>query len=372
MQFKALLRILAVVFLAWTMLALLLGFQMYTNGLNSDSRIALSRAIFVSVCNYWLYAVLTPPIIWLAIRFRITRERWVSRLAIHFAGFLLFSAGYSLLRGFVFPLLNQFTGYMGSRSLSLAIGVFKGSLFWDLWMYFAIVALTYAAFYYAESRKRQLQEVRLQAQLSQAQLQLLKAQLQPHFIFNTLHAISTLMSRDVPGARRMIVRLSELLRMAMQRIEAHELTLKEELEFVRNYLEIEQIRFQDRLTIQFEISPEVLDAMVPALLLQPLVENAVRHGIAVQSRQGWIGVKAKPSDGCLEISIEDNGPGLADAFRLREGVGIPNTRARLEQLYASEYTFELKSRPEAGLNVAITIPLRVSSRTPQTVVSVDG
>ena len=170
----------------------------------------------------------------------------------------------------------------------------------------------------------------------------------------------------------MIVRLSELLRMAMQRIEAHELTLKEELEFVRNYLEIEQIRFQDRLTIQFEISPEVLDAMVPALLLQPLVENAVRHGIAVQSRQGWIGVKAKPSDGCLEISIEDNGPGLADAFRLREGVGIPNTRARLEQLYASEYTFELKSRPEAGLNVAITIPLRVSSRTPQTVVSVDG
>jgi LytS/YehU family sensor histidine kinase len=230
-------------------------------------------------------------------------------------------------------------------------------------MYCAVLLATNAIYYYRQGRERELRASQLQTLLSQAQLQLLKSQLQPHFIFNTLHAISTLMARDVVGARLMIVRLSELLRMALERFEAQELSLKEELEFITNYLEIERIRFEDRLTVHINVSPDVLDAMVPALLLQPLVENAVRHGISVQSKPGSISIYGKQNADELEIIISDNGPGPGPNFNAREGVGIANTRARLQKLYGQEFAFDLSAREGSGLEVLIKIPMHFDPLT---------
>jgi two-component system LytT family sensor kinase len=192
-----------------------------------------------------------------------------------------------------------------------------------------------------------LKASQLQAQLAQSQLQALKMQLHPHFLFNTLHAISSLMRRDVEAAERMIARLSDLLRLTLENVGAQETSLRQELEFLERYLEIEQTRFRDRLQVKMEIEPETLDARVPNLILQPLVENAVRHGVTPHAGPGLI-----------------NGAGLPDARRaqIKEGVGWANTRARLEQLYGADHLFDLSNRDEGGLVVSLTIPFRVEGK----------
>lgn len=356
-KFKQLLTVAALCFSIWTMLAIPSALQVHVNSIANGTPAPLFRALYMTVINYWLYALVTLPAVWLAIRFRFARENWVFPLGVHTGAFFLWSFVYSLLRGFVFPLANQFFGVMGTRSFELAWAVFKGSMYNNLWMYCAVVLATTAISYYRENKERQLQAMQLQAQLSQTQLQLLKGQLHPHFIFNTLHAISTLMNRDVTGARRMIVRLSELLRVTMEQIDVQEIPLKDELGFINNYLEIEQIRFGDRLTVQMNVEPQVFDALVPAFLLQPLVENAVRHGIATQSQPGHIVISAKQVGQALQINIEDNGPGIRDIDEIKEGIGIANTRARLRELYPSAHALEFVSRKEPGTRLFIKLPL---------------
>jgi two-component system LytT family sensor kinase len=227
-----------------------------------------------------------------------------------------------------------------------------------LWMYFPIVCITYAVLYYHDSRERQLLESKLQTQLAKAQLSLLQSQLHPHFLFNTLHAISTLMSRDVGAARTMIVRLSDLLRLAMESVDVQEVTLKQELEFIDNYLEIEKTRFQDRLTVQLDIAPETLDALVPNLLLQPLVENAVRYGVAMQPGRGWVRISSRRNHAKLVIDIEDSGPGIDASSAHKEGVGLSNTRSRLAHLYGEAQRLELINQPAQGLRVSVSVPFQ--------------
>ena len=187
---------------------------------------------------------------------------------------------------------------------------------------------------------------------------MLEMQLQPHFLFNTLHAISTLMHRDVQGADRMMSRLSDLLRLTLDNGDEQEVPLKKELEFLEGYLEIEQIRFQDRLTIKRDVDPEVLDARVPNLILQPLVENAIRHGIEPRLGPGVVEISCHRSNGRLEIRIRDNGPGIPKASqgRFKEGIGLSNTRARLEQLYSKSFHFNLETPANHGLSVTLSIP----------------
>jgi two-component system LytT family sensor kinase len=357
MSLRTKLRLLGAIFLIWTLLAIPFGFLVHANAIAYGIRVSVARTLAITIINYWLYALLTPLVIFLSLRYRVTRHDWGLPLLIHLIGLGFYNALYALLRGFAFPLGNQLTGEMTIRSMALAVGVFRGAFYGNFWMYSQVVAVTLAVQYYRESRERQLQGIKLESQLSQAQLQLLKAQLQPHFLFNTLHAISTLMARDVAAARRMIVCLSQLLRMAMERAEAQELTLGKELDLVSNYLEIEKTRFQDKLQFEFNIDADVMDAMVPALLLQPLIENAVRHGIATQSKPGLISVLAAKAGDQLEITIEDNGPGLDPSVMRKEGIGLTNTRARLLQLYGAGHTFELYNGTESGLKVSIRIPI---------------
>ena len=194
---------------------------------------------------------------------------------------------------------------------------------------------------------------------------MLRLQLHPHFLFNTLHTISALMHKDLRAADRMLALLGDLLRDSFERVGAQEVSLKQELGFLDRYLEIERTRFRDRLTVTLSVDPETLDAEVPNLLLQPLVENAIRHGLGKRQDAGHIEIVARRNFERLDLRIRDDGPGLPEGSEtaLRAGVGLANTQARLEQLYGSNHRFDLRNRPEGGLEVALEIPFRLRPET---------
>jgi two-component system, LytTR family, sensor kinase len=227
--------------------------------------------------------------------------------------------------------------------------------------------------YYERYRDRELRASVLQTQLATAQLQALKVQLHPHFLFNTLNSVSELMHQDVDTAERVITRLSDLLRMALENIGVQELSLRQELDFVEGYLEIEQTRFLDRLQIKLNIQPETLDCRIPNLLLQPLVENAIRHGISRSSDLGIIEIFTRKINDRLLIVVTDNGPGIkvngnGQPSKSNFGLGLSTTRTRLEFLYGKEQTFVLNNLPERGLEVRISLPWHQET-APQTAVS---
>jgi LytS/YehU family sensor histidine kinase len=234
---------------------------------------------------------------------------------------------------------------------------------WLLATYFFLVGLGHAMEYWREARERAVSAERLQTRLAEAQFQALQRQLQPHFLFNTLHTISGLMRSDLEAADLMIDRLSELLRMSL-RSQAQEVSVKQEIEILQSYLAIEQTRFRDRLSVSIDVDPEVLDAYVPHLLLQPLAENAVRHGIAPRARPGRIEILARRSQTRLELEVCDSGDGLPPhrLNALNDGVGLSNTRARLTHLYGASHSFTCANRDEGGFRVSISIPFRSAHR----------
>jgi sensor histidine kinase YesM len=227
---------------------------------------------------------------------------------------------------------------------------------WTLMTYLFLVGLAHALAYRRESERRALDSAHLETRLVEAQLKSLQRQLQPHFLFNTLNAISGLMRTDVDAADRMMDRLGDLLRMALDTSHSQEVSLKDELELLQKYLDIEQVRFGTRLSVTMSIDPELLDARVPNFLLQPLVENAVRHGIAPHPRPGRIVVDASRHADRLRIRIGDSGDGVAAHYLtlLNQGVGLSNTRARLEHLYGANHSFVFSN--DGGFCVTIEIP----------------
>lgn len=223
------------------------------------------------------------------------------------------------------------------------------------------MALTvrYALIYYRESRERAVRASQLETRLVEAQLKTLQQQLHPHFLFNTLHAISALMHKDVDAADRTLMQLSDLLRLTLERLGQQEVTLDAELDFLRKYLEIEHTRFADRLVVRFEVQPEAYDVLVPTLLLQPLVENAIKHGVARRSGCGHIDISARREHDKLLIEVRDDGVGLSeDALTaLQKGIGVSTTHARLKHLFGADYRFEFH-RLAHGLAVVVAVPWR--------------
>jgi LytS/YehU family sensor histidine kinase len=207
--------------------------------------------------------------------------------------------------------------------------------------------------------ERQTRAAQLETQLSHAELENLKSQLHPHFLFNSLHTIGILMQEDVEAASHLLVCLGDLLRMALERRE-NEITLQSELEFVGKYLEIEQTRFHDRLKVHMDVPPDLLAVYVPSLALQPLVENAIKHGISVDSASGLLEIAAKRHNSRVWLCVRDDGPGLAPGSRLRFGVGLTNVQSRLKQLYGDASSLELTGGNGRGCEAIITIPLRSS------------
>jgi signal transduction histidine kinase len=225
----------------------------------------------------------------------------------------------------------------------------------NLPVYAGVVLAWYAATYYREARDRQMRAVELESMLHQAQLEALRSQLNPHFLFNALHSMAELVHTDPNLAEQLLVRLGELLRQVLQSSNRPEVTLSEELDFIRGYVDIEQMRLGERLRVNWDIAPNALQARVPSLVLQPLVENAIQHGIAAAAGPGTLSIAARLEGDSLLVEVRDNGPGLVRATEPPQGIGLANTRARLQRLYGERQSFELHAGE--GLTVRLRIPV---------------
>lgn len=356
----------AIILLVWTVLGLFFTGQIYYTELLGERAPSWTHAAKSQMVHPYLWALATPLILWLAGRFPVEQPRWKRNLGVH----LLFGTLCAILVAGIYHVALYFIFLYGERPFVIRHTartiIFNSAE--NYGVYFLILLLHHVYRYYTRFRQGELRATQLETRLAQAQLQALKMQLHPHFLFNTLHSISSLVHKDPEAADRMISRLGDFLRMTLDNKSAQEVNLRQELEFLRCYLEIERIRFQDRLTTDMEIDPHALDTRVPNLILQPIVENAIRHGIAPRSAPGRIEIEAKQKNGTLRIEVRDNGPGLprnlsADNL-FRKGLGLANTRARLEQLYGEEYRLELSERPGGGLAVTVEIPATAAGARP--------
>jgi sensor histidine kinase YesM len=325
---------------------------------------AIARLLALNLVYWYIPALLAPIIMAFALRHPIDRVRWWKQIAMHAAGALSYSVVHTAVMTAMRVLLMRISGtppeFPGWRTSTLLS--YLTQLDWLLMTYLFLIGLAYALAYRRESEARALNSSQLETRLVEAQLQSLQRQLHPHFLFNTLNTISGLIRTDPDGADVMIDRLGDLLRMTLHKSGIQEVSLKEELDVLQKYLEIERTRFGNRLNVEMHVQPETLDAQVPSLVLQPLVENAIRHGIAPNARPGWIAVHAERSAGELVLQVLDSGDGLPPdrLMALNRGVGLDNTRARLAHLYRERYEFTF-SNLERGFCVTIRIPFEVEA-----------
>jgi len=354
-----LLRILGFVAL-WTLVGLAFASQVYLQSNLLGHSITWAEATRDSLEEWYVYGILSIPVVWLARRLSLEGGyRWQTS-AIHLGAALLFSFAYVLLGALVGEVDSRVIGESATYSeifQPLLVRTFP----YNLLIYGVIVAVSHALDYYRKYHERTVQTLELEKHLTEARLQALLHQLKPHFLFNTLNGIASLMHTDVDAADRMLVRLSELLRITMSQTGAPQTTLRDEIAFLERYLDIEKIRFHNRLDVTIAIDEEVIDAQVPSLILQPMVENAMRHGIEPNARTGRIELRGARQEGNLVLTVSDNGAGLPAEGPNREGIGVANTRARLAELYGAQQKFELVNRPEGGLCVRITIPFSTST-----------
>src|SRR5215831_16342502 len=348
---------------AWTLVGLLFTVQEIAVAKVHGGHVSW---VLVSVIElvYWnVWAAFTPLVIALAKRFPLTGPRFVSHIAIHtIASFLMAPLAsvteYFLSRGLL-GLLFRITDPGAPRPLPTFTGSVVSMSLTGVLTYWLVVGLYQSIHFYQAAMERQTRAAQLQTQLSHAELENLKSQLHPHFLFNSLHTIGVLMQEDVDAASHLLVCLGDLLRTALERRE-NEITLQSELEFVGKYLEIEQTRFHDRLKVHMDVPPNLLAVYVPSLALQPLVENAIEHGISVDSAAGRLEIAAQLHNGRVWLCVRDDGPGPAPGSRLRFGVGLTNVQSRLKQLYGDDSSLKLTGGDDRGCEAIITIPLRSS------------
>lgn len=347
----------------WTLVGLFFVSPIIAQALAIQADIPWGKVVSTFL-DWYIWGLLFPLIWWVSDRFPFEVRKLLPRVPIHLACGLVVSLLFVVLMTIKDSLLAGLgSGEVSFSNLHGVSGYLLGGIEVFLLPYFAIVAFLHAVSYYNKYRERQLKTTRLEAQLALAHLDMLKMQLQPHFLFNTLNAISALMHRDVDAADRMISLLSDLLRFSLEKDDRHQVSLQSELEFLNRYLAIEKIRFRDRLTIDVDVDPECMPAQVPRLILQPLVENSIKHGIAMRSAAGRIGIRGRHSGDRLQIQISDDGPGLTGSA-IREGIGLANTRARLEQIYGTDHHFELRNGDTSGVLAHLEIPFEETARIP--------
>jgi len=323
-----------------------------------------------NVTSWNLWILLAPLVLRLGQRFSFDGRNWRRRALALMAAGVFFALAHSALvvfiNFFIIKRDDDLAGFLQFKYFVLMLDVLLGILVYGL-----ILAFSQAINYYKQYRGEELRTSQLRTQLAQAQLQALKMQLHPHFIFNALHSISANL-RDTESARSMIARLGDFLRLTLANAGAQEVTLKQELDFLRCYLDIEQARFRERLTVEMEIEPETWDARLPNLILQPIVENAIKHGIAPRRAPGRIEVRACRLNGHLQVQIQDNGRGLRNSQNgeasnatasetFTHGIGLATTRARLEHLYPAAHRLQLRNAPEGGLVVTLEVPFNVEA-----------
>lgn len=343
------------IFGLWTVVGILFGSTSYIRAKLFGEGVDVLRAATVAGVDVYSWALLSLCALWATRRFPLDHGRRAHHAMLHMVMALVLVS----LRGLGLHYIFQATGWYPPRSSLQALISFVPPNLVSYWM---LLGAAHAVEYARRFRERELRSSQLETQLTRAQLQMLKMQLHPHFLFNTLHAISSLVHRSPDTAERMIASLSELLRTTLTHQQAQEVTVAEEMDLLEPYLEIEKMRLGDRLEIRAEIPPEVRGALLPHLILQPLVENAIRHGLAPKRAGGTITIGAAREGGWLRIRVEDDGRGFDGAPQRGGpgGVGLTNTRARLEQLYGGDHRFTLTSRAGEGTEVEIEIPYHVS------------
>jgi two-component system, LytTR family, sensor kinase len=303
---------------------------------------------------YWL--AIAPGVLWLASELPLRRGSLVRSIGLHIIAGAAAAALYAELMVWIFsrvwttPGLSQF-GPVADWGVRFQFGLMS---------YGFILSWGYVHEYFTRLRERDVALARLETELAQAQLRALKAQVQPHFLFNTLHAITVLIRRDRDAAVAMVMRLSDLLRMTLVDADRPEVPLERELRFLHLYLEIEQTRFRDRLEVVWDVAPGLETAAVPPLILQPLVENALKHGVGMRGSGGRVVIGAERSNGTLRLSVRDNGPGLRGGAAPSNGtgIGLASTRSRLEQIYGGSHRFTLDNGPDGGVSAVVEIPFR--------------
>lgn len=350
------------IFSVWTLFALFFASQVALQNQLSDKPLPFWRILSWQLISGYVWFAISPLILFLARRFPFEEGRWRSSLLPHILACVGISLGQLAIDSFLltklgYPPGREFANFLDAYWFFVVVNLHLSML-----IYMGVVGVWSAYNYYQKYRERELTATQLEARLAQSRLQVLKMQLHPHFLFNTLNAISELIHRDPDAADHMLTDLSDLLRMSFENLETQEIPLSQELAFLRKYLEIEQMRFHDRLSVEMNIAPETLDAGVPNMILQPLVENAIKHGISPRAEGGRIDITATRSNGQLHITVQDNGLGVpfGDVDELQEGVGLSNTRRRLKHLYGKDHRFQLQPAGRSGITVQLEIPYRES------------
>ncbi len=313
--------------------------------------------------DWFTWAALVPVIIWFAKKVRITRQKAAWTIPAHFF-FGAFTSIVTLVIGVVGSVWTHNEQMTTAQLIDLCMREIIWMLPWSLFIYSGIVAVYYALDYYRRYNERELRTSKLETELTRAQLDTLHTQLQPHFLFNTLNSISVLMRKgEIDTAQRMLNRLSELLRHVLAKGGTQEIALETELEIVKGYLEIEQTRFGDRLHVLMNVDDSCLKARVPSFVLQTLVENAVRHGLANKAGHGQVTVAAAKENGFLKLTVQDDGVGLDVPSRSKgEGVGLRSTRTRLAALYGEQHRFALTTPDNGGTLATLEIPLQIGEK----------
>jgi sensor histidine kinase YesM len=302
--------------------------------------------------------ILFPFIVWLVRRFPLEAGPTARSLGVHIPALVLIP----VLHIAMYALFLHAVDGDERPYIQTSIMLLKSGLFFRYLTYSFLLATSISIDYYRHYRERELRTSRLEAKLAEAQLQTLRNQIHPHFLFNTLNAISSLMHKDVEAADEAISRLADLLRATLEVNGAQEVTLRQEIDILNQYIEIEKLRLGERLVVELDVQEDAYQAMVPNLFLQPIVENAIRYGVASKSGTGKVTVSARCAERRLEIRVTDDGPGLPGEFK--EGIGIGNTKARLRQLYGTNQSFLMTEGSPGGLCVTLLIPLRTDSYEP--------
>ena len=337
--------------------------------------ISWRQAVSFGVSFWALWLLFLPAVAWLSFRFPVERKRLLRNVGLHLLACLLV-AGISRASFRFVPRLSPApqrseaprlrTERLGAPGTPGAPGTFSSFLALraalDVLVYFSLVGVCQAIKHFLRSQERQRQAAELEARLAKARLQALRMQINPHFLFNTLNSIAALVYINPRGADEMLGDLSELLRRSLESMEEQEVSLAQELEFIKGYLSIEQKRFGERLQVEQRVPDELMKALVPALILQPLVENAIRHGIEPQRGPGLVSIAAKQEDRHLRLTVRDNGRGWPGADlnnSARRGIGLANIQARLQGLYGPDHSFSCGKAEPQGCQVDIRLPLHL-------------
>ena len=344
----------------WLVLSLISASQRYADSLQTSSPVGFSEFLFWSLAIWSYWALLAPLIFRLGERIPLGRERLGRATLAHFTLGFLFGLSHIAL----FALLGTLFGQSRPGVTTTFLGEFgrgvRVFLYVELILYWAILGAAVARDSYRKYRERETRAMELETQLGQARLQALRMQIQPHFLFNALNTVAMLVRNgESVRAVQMVAGIGELLRSSLGDSAEQEVPLASELGFVRRYLSIEEFRFPDRLRVEVDVAEELLSAEVPNLILQPLVENAIRHGVARSSSSGLVRIAARRRNGWLELSVEDDGPGLPAGWRPDAdcGIGLSNVRSRMEQLYGSRQEFVIQNVEPKGTAARLRIPL---------------